>query len=203
MIKLTQKQSVISIAMASLLLINTTHASIKPAILDQANQQIVNQAAADSKKFQETKEDACADPNEDGSLAQKQLEVMTDQKKMATKPVNLGKLYDMGKKGGCFVALSDFPDLSMSIPSLTSVMNSVKNTLINYAIRKTCQAVDQAFSEMLEPLEAALNSVSDRGQIDLTGAVNQEVSKKLYEVDPELGRVSTSADSAKEIDFKW
>lgn len=91
----------------------------------------------------------------------------------------------------------------MSIPSLTSVMNSVKNTLINYAIRKTCQAVDQAFSEMLEPLEAALNSVSDRGQIDLTGAVNQEVSKKLYEVDPELGRVSTSADSAKEIDFKW
>lgn len=203
MIKLTRKQSVISIVIASLLLINTANASIRPAILDETNQQIVKQAADDTKNAQVSKENTCADPDQEGSLAQKQAEVMADQKQMATKPIDLGNIYNIGKKSGCFAAIQNFPDLSINIPSLSTVMNSVKNTLINYAIRKTCQAVDQAFDEMLGPLSAALNSVSNRGQIDLTGAVNTKVSQQLYGIDPELGRVSKSTTAAQEIEFKW
>lgn len=203
MIKLTQKKSVISILMASLLLISQTEASVKPAILDEKNKDIVKQAVAETKASEKAFSDACADPNEESSLAKKQLDVMNEQKTMATKPVNLDKLYDLGKKGGCFVALSDFPDLSLSIPSLTSVMNSVKDTLVRYAVRKTCQVVDQALTEMLEPIETAIESISDRGQIDLTGVVNKELTKSLYEIDPELGRVSTPAAAGREIEFKW
>lgn len=193
------------IAMTALALSVTTPvgASITPAVLNEKNKQQVSQASADILNFHKDQQDACADPTQEGSLAEKQAKAMEEQKKLATKPIDLGNIYDVGKKGGCFVALSDFPDLSVSIPSLTGIMNSIKDTLVKYAVRKACAVVDEAFSEMLGPIQDALNQVSDRGQLDLTGAVNKEMAKKLYEIDPELGRVGTSAESDRDYDFKW
>ncbi len=178
-------------------------ASIVPAALNEKNIQQVAEARSTIGQLHKDQQELCADPNEEGSLANKQAEVMNEQKKLDTKPIDLGNIYDVGKKGGCFVALSNFPDLSVSIPSLTGIMNSVKDTLVKYAVRKACTVVDEAFSEMLAPIEKALDQVSDRGQLDLTGMVNKEVTKSLYEIDPELGRVSSSTSTDREYDFKW
>lgn len=198
--KLTKLSVLIALTMSTTLPVG---ASITPALMSAENNKIVADAKADIKNFQKTQQDACADPNEEGSLAEKQGKVMDEQKKMATKPINMANIYNVGKKGGCFAALSDFPDLSISIPSLTGMLNSVKDTLVKYAVRKACAAVDQAFSEMLAPLEQALDNLGDRGQLDLTGVVNKELAKELYEIDPELGRVSVSTNSEKEYEFKW
>lgn len=83
------------------------------------------------------------------------------------------------------------------------MLNSVKDTLVKYAVRKACIVVDQAFEEMLAPLESALDKVSDRGQLDLTGMVNKQVTKQLYEVDPELGRLGVTGKDESEYEFKW
>lgn len=200
MMKLTKLSVLIALTMSTALPVG---ASITPALMDEQNKQLVAKAKSDVKTYQQTQDASCADPNEEGSLAQKQAEVMEEQKKMATKPINLGNIYSIGKKNGCFAALSDFPDLSISIPSLTGMLNSVKDTLVKYAVRKACIAVDQAFEEMLAPLESALDKVSDRGQLDLTGMVNKQVTKQLYEVDPELGRLGVTGKDESEYEFKW
>lgn len=187
----------------STMIVMPSNASLQPAILNQKNNSLVAEAKAEIKSFHQTQEDTCADPNEEGSLAKKQAEVINEQKKMASTPINLTNIYNIANKNGCFAALSNFPDLSVTIPSLSGILTSVKDTLVKYAVRKACAAVDQAFSEMLAPLEKAIGKVSDRGQIDLNGRVNKEISKKLYEIDPEFGRSSTSSKPASEYDFKW
>lgn len=196
-----KKNSILVALMLSVAL--PAHASITPAVLNEKNQLQVESAQAEMKAFQKTQQEACADPNEDGSMAQKQAAEMEDQKKIATTSIDLGSVYDIGKKGGCFAALSDFPDLSVNIPTLSGMLDSLKKTLIKYAVRRACTAINDAFSEMLSPLTEAINKVSDRGQIDLTGMVNKEVTKSLYEIDPELGRVNSANTEKTDYEFTW
>ena len=70
--------------------------------------------------------------------------------------------------------------------------------MIDYATRKVCNAVNDALTEVITPINEALDKVSKNGQIDMTGAYNKAVMKKLYEIDPELGRVSQSASDGYE-----
>lgn len=175
----------------------------KPAILNEENKQLVASVENDLKQNASMLSAECADPANEGSLGREQAEVMDDQKKMATHSIDMGSTFDLGKKSGCFAALSDFPDLSLTIPSLTGIVDSIKKTLVNYATRKVCEAVNEAFAEMLNPLRDAIDNLNERGQLDLSGQVNATISKQLYEIDPELGRVNRPAQSQDEIEFKW
>lgn len=153
-------------------------------------------------QVQKTKDEAtnCADPANVDGLAHTQAKTIDDMKRMILTPINTDKIFSTASKGGCFNALKDFPNLSASIPSLTSIANSLKQTLVRYATRKVCNAVNDALTEVIEPINEVLDEVSENGQIDLTGEFNKRMTDELYKIDPELGRVSQPAET--EYDWK-
>lgn len=145
---------------------------------------------------------SCGDLANPDGLAAAQQNGYRDRVTMIGAVTNIDKLYNVADKGGCFNALSNFPDLSVAIPSLTSIANALKKTMVDYATRKVCSAVNEALTEALDPINKALDKVSQSGQIDMTGVFNKELSKKLYEVDPELGRVAPAVENGYTWDLK-
>lgn len=173
-------------------------------LADGENQELVEKELADAKKQIEEQSVQCADPEQEGSLGNAHQKGMEDARKQDAAKIDMDKIFQIGKQGGCFDALNDFPDLSVNIPTFGSIFNSVKQTLINYATKKVCNVVNEALEEVVGPLKDTLEDLSDRGQLDLNGRVNKKIMKKLYDIDPELGRGSTvNTDSKKyEIDMK-
>lgn len=141
---------------------------------------------------------SCADLDNPDGLGAAQKAAYDDRITMIGAVTNTDKLFDVANKNGCFNALSNFPNLSVAIPSLSSIANALKKTMLDYATRKVCNAVNDALTEVITPINEALDKVSKNGQIDMTGAYNKAVMKKLYEIDPELGRVSQRADDGYE-----
>lgn len=174
-----------------------------PAILDAANIKMVTDIEKNVSEAHDLASTDCSDPNNEGSLASKQQEIIEEQKEIASKSTDLSKLFTIGKNNGCFAALAEFPDLSVSIPSLSDIFAKLQKTLSDYAVRKVCNAVDEAFESAVGPLFEKIDKLSSSGQLDLSGRVNKAITKKMYEVDPELGRVSKPASSSSEIVFKW
>lgn len=190
---------VLAVAVAPL----SSYAVYKPAYMNEENKQLVATVEGELKQNAAAISEHCSDPDNEYGLAKEHQEVMNDQKKIATKPMDINNIFDMAKQGGCFAALQDFPDLSMSIPSLTSIFDSLKDTLMKYAVRKVCNAVNDALSEMLDPVSEAMDKLSESGNLDLSGRVNRDLTKRLYDIDPELGRVSKGGIPDREIEFKW
>lgn len=141
----------------------------------------------------------CANIDNPDGLGAAQKAASDDRLTMIGAVTNTDKLFDIANNGGCFNALKNFPNLSVAIPSLSSIADALKKTLINYATRKVCNAVNDALTEVLTPINEALDKVSENGQIDMTGKFNTVMRKELYEIDPELGRVSTSAKN----EYSW
>lgn len=175
----------------------------KPAITNKQNTDLVQKTEKELKAGTDLLSEECADPDVEGSLGEAQKEAIEDQKKMATSSIDIGRSFDIGKKNGCFSSLSDFPDLSIGIPSLTAILESIKGALVDYATRKVCSAVNDALTEALNPISDALNSISDKRQLDLSGRVNREMMKKMYEFDSELGRQAKAPQPAEKVEFKW
>lgn len=172
--------------------------------LDSAeNSDYVAMATQEAEQAAMQKSAECSDINNKNGLGSVHKEHMENERKKDLATVDLDKIFKMGQNGGCFNALGNFPDLSTMIPSITSIMNSVKKTLVTYATRKVCTVVDEALEGALSPVKDALEDVSSRGQLDLSGRLNKEMSKQLYGIDAELGRLSKPADAKKEIEFKW
>lgn len=108
-------------------------------------------------------------------------------------------MFDAAKDGGCFNALQNFPNLSVAIPSLTSIATSLKETAIKYAKRKACTAVNEALTDLLEPVNKVIDQVAAHGQLDLTGVVNDKLSKTYYSIDPEMGQVAETPNGG----YSW
>lgn len=159
--------------------------------------EIVNAPTESSQKIT-AEASSCADLNNPLGLGYAQAMAVGDMKKMIATPINTDKMFDP-EASGCFNALKDFPNLSMTIPSLSDIGNSLQNALIKYATRKVCNTVNESLTELIGPLNEVLDRVSENGQIDLTGRVNKEIYKELYEIDPDLGRQMTNADS----EYTW
>ena len=174
-----------------------------PAIMDISNNKLIADMEDNINKGHELAAEDCANPDTPGSLASRQVEVMQEKKTLATKSMDMGKFFEIGKNNGCFAALTEFPDLSISIPSLADVLAKLQKTLADYAVRKVCNAVNEAFEEAIGPITEKLDKLSSSGQLDLNGRVNKALTKKMYEIDPEMGRVSTSAPSGAEVEFTW
>lgn len=189
------------IILCSSLLINAQASTVTPAILNTANQNLVNVEMQKNQAANEADAEDCADVENPDSLGGIQAKEMNERKKIWLNSIDFNKVFEQGKANGCFAALSDFPDLSVNIPSLSSIFGSIKQTLLNYATRKVCNAVNDALEEVVGPLKDTLEDLSDRGQLDLTGRINTKAAKKLYEIDPELGRTSTPVTTDKK--FEW
>lgn len=152
-------------------------------------------------QLQDTKAAAedCADPTNINGLAHAQQKTLNDMKAMILTPINTDKMFSTASKGGCFNALKDFPNLSASIPSLSSIANSLKQTIISYATRKVCTAVNDALEEVIGPVNELMDEFTKNGQLDLTGQINKEMADQLYKIDPELGRVSSGVQD----EYTW
>jgi len=174
-----------------------------PAILDANNLKMLTDIETNVAEAHELASGDCSDPDNEGSLASKQREIIEEQKEISSKSTDLSKLFSIGKNNGCFAALAEFPDLSVSIPSMADIFAKLQKTLADYAVRKVCNAVDDAFESAVGPLYEKIDNLSSSGQLDLSGRVNKAITKKMYEVDPELGRVSASGSSSSEIEFTW
>lgn len=183
--------------------ITYTSAAFTPAIMDSANNQLLADMESDIHKGYDLASEDCSNPDNEGSLASRQAEILEQKKTLGTKPMDMSKLFEIGKNKGCFTALSQFPDLSLSIPSLADILTSLQKTLAAYAVRKVCNAVNDAAEQALSPISDKIDELSSSGQLDLSGRANKALTKKMYEVDPEMGRVSTSAQAGTTIDFEW
>lgn len=192
---------------ASLLISSTlstqSFAIITPAIQSAKNTALVSAEQATKDLESEGKTDECSDETNEHSLAGIQKKAIEKDNALTNSTVAVDKLYDIGKKGGCFVSLADFPDLSVNIPSLSSIFDSVRNTLVKYATRKVCNAVNEAINEITAPINQTIGKLNDSGQLDLTGRVNKEIQKKLFEFDPEAARVQSKAESGQEVELTW
>lgn len=173
------------------------------ALNSAENADLLAEAKSEAEQAVNQSTTECADPNNPGGLGGVQKSEMENERKRDLSKVDLDKIFQIGKKNGCFNALNDFPDLSANIPTLSGIFDSVKKTLISYATRKVCAVVDEALEGALGPIQEKMDEVSDRGMLDLSGRVNKEILKRMYEIDPELGRVSKSSKPAQEVEFKW
>ena len=197
------QKSLIASLLISLTLSTQSFAVITPAIQSSTNSARVSAEQATKDLESEGKMEECSDESNEYSLAGIQKKAIEKDNALTNSTVALDKLYDIGKKGGCFVALSDFPDLSVNIPSLSGIFDSVRNTLVKYATRKVCNAVNEAISEITDPINKTLGNLNDSGQLDLTGKVNKEIQKQLFEFDPEAARVQNKVQSGQEVELTW
>lgn len=171
-------------------------------LLDYQNLDDVIEAEAAAKAASTAQIEECANPDQEGTLANAQKKAIEDARKMDTAGINLDDVFKLGGNG-CFDALGNFPDLSVMIPSISEIAASLKQALVDYATRKVCQAVNSALEEALSPIQDSMDKLSKRGSLDLNGEINKEMLRKMYGIDAELGRVSQSSPPAKKVDFKW
>lgn len=196
-------KTLIASLLISLTLSTQSFAIITPAIQSTANTSLVSAEQATKDLDSEGKTEECSDETNEYSLAGIQKKAIEKDNALTNSTVAVDKLYDIGKKGGCFVVLSDFPDLSVNIPSISSIFDSVRNTLVKYATRKVCNAVNEAINEITDPINKTIGKLNDSGQLDLTGRVNKEIQKQLFEFDPEAARVQNKAESGQEVELSW
>lgn len=185
---------------------NISHiASNNYALNSSDNADLLFEAKVEAEKAINESMTECADPENPDGLGGVQKKAMENERKRDLAKVDLDGIFQYGQKNGCFNALSDFPDLSVNIPTLTGIFNSIKDTLIAYATRKACAVVDEALEGALGPIKDTMDDISDRGMLDLNGRINKEMLERMYEIDPEFGRVSSGSkpDKEYEVDFKW
>lgn len=142
----------------------------------------------------------CADLSNPNGLAAASKSAYQDRNTLASAMPNTDKIFDVANSGGCFNVLKDFPNLSVAIPDFTAIATALKTSLIKYAKRKVCNAVNDALSEMIDPINDAMDKVAVNGEIDLTGAMNTVLITEAYKIDRDLGRVTVPVQTEYEID---
>lgn len=195
------KKILIYLTLTSLISVPCISSAYQPAILSEANIKIIDSLQSNQKAVDVAASTDCSNPDNEGSLAKKQAEVIEQKKALAYSTSDLDKYFKIGSEKGCFTSLNNFPDLSISIPSFGSIISALQKTLQSYATRKVCNVVNNALEKSIGPIADKLEEVSASGQLDLSGQVNKALTKKYYEIDPELGRVSTQASTS--TTFKW
>lgn len=195
--------SLLSASIAFSFCVVPANAQITSAYNDVTNKALVATEFQNKQDSVDSAASDCADDSNPDTIAGAQKAGVQEDQEVAVKPINLNKLFEIGKDKGCFAALSEFPDLSMNIPSLSDIYANMTKALLKYATRKVCDAVNDTIEEVVSPMKSALEQVSDRGQLDLNGRVNKEMTTRMYDFDPELGRVSKRVKAEKEVEFKW
>lgn len=133
-------------------------------------------------------------------------QILNKKLKQAQTPINFDQTFSTAKEGGCFDVIHNMPDFSLSIPSLSDISSAVQSTLKNYATKKVCSAVNATIENAVGGLRNKLQSLSDSGQLDLSGRVNRQISQKAYSIDSGLGNQfdqQNSTSNDKTYKFSW
>lgn len=142
-----------------------------------------DQAAIDAEIKKEAEK--CAE-GEDGTLGGAIKNAQNIHLEMASIKPNIEELFSVNQD--CFSGLSQMFDLSITIPSLASIISAAQDAVVKYAQKKVCTAVKEATSMVTSPINEGLNKINGMaGMADLNGLANGYVVKGLNSIDPELG----------------
>lgn len=132
------------------------------ASLDSQN--AVNQTANTTESTVQADVQSCA-TSEDG-LVQAAMNAMNVRAQVFSNIVDVNSIFRPAKSGGCFADLGQIPDLSVQIPSFSAsnILNGLQGALKDYATKKVCDAVYEATSELVGPINEAMNDLNNYSQ---------------------------------------
>lgn len=128
------------------------------------SQQAVNQTANTTKSSLEADVQSCA--TSDDGLVKAATNAMNVRAQVFSNVVDVDSIFRPAKSGGCFAELGQIPDLSVQIPSFSAsnILNGLKGALKDYATKKVCDAVYEASSELVGPINEAMNDLNSYSQ---------------------------------------
>ena len=141
------------------------------------------QAAIDAEIKKEAEK--CAN-GEDGTLGGAIKDAQKIHLEMASIKPNIEQLFSIDQD--CFSGLSSIYDLSVTIPSLGSIIGAAQDAVVKYAQKKVCTAVKEATSMVTSPINEGIDKINSMAGLgDLNGLANGFVMSGLGKIDPELG----------------
>lgn len=103
------------------------------------------------------------------------------------RPIDINKMFSPASQGGCFADIGKIIDLSVTIPSLDTIINAAQQMVVDYATKKACDAMKTASTELVGPLNDVIGEINKAGQYtDVSGALGTAVNGQLGKLDPGL-----------------
>jgi hypothetical protein len=124
----------------------------------------VNQTANTTQSSVEQDVQSCA-TSEDG-LVKAATDAMRVRAQVFSNVVDVDNIFRPAKSGGCFAELGKIPDLSVQIPSYnaSAIKNALMTALKDYATKKVCDAMYEATSELVGPINEVINDLESYSQ---------------------------------------
>ncbi len=153
------------------------------SVADIFDQDHTPQTAMDQKIDAQTQD--CA-AGKEGTLGKAILDASKIHQEIASIAPPVEKLF----RSDCLAGLNRLLDLSVTIPSLASIVNAAQGLLMQIAQRKVCQAVEKASDMIAGPINQGLGRISQ--YTNMSGLVNQKIGDQFQKIDPELGQAYIS-----------
>lgn len=103
------------------------------------------------------------------------------------RPIDVNKMFSPSSQGGCFADIGKIIDLSVTIPSLDTIINAAQQMVVDYATKKACDAMKTASTELVGPLNDVIGEINKAGQYtDVSGALGTAMNKEIGKIDPGL-----------------
>lgn len=163
---------------------------------DSSGNNFLEIKAAEEKNAQAMTEniDSCATTGV-GAVVTKNLDM---QMQVWGKPIDVNKLFSPSSQGGCFADLGKIIDLSVTIPSLGSIIDAAQQMVIDYATKKACDALKTASGEIVGPVNDAIGVINGFGQYtDVSGALGTVINKELGRIDEGMVLPDSAFEPAK------
>lgn len=103
------------------------------------------------------------------------------------RPIDINKMFSPQSSGGCFADIGKIIDLSVTIPSLDTIINAAQQMVVDYATKKACDAMKSASAQVVGPINDVIGQINQAGQYtDVSGALGQVLNKELGKIDEGL-----------------
>jgi hypothetical protein len=132
-------------------------------------------------------EKKCAE-GEEGTQGAAINEAMKIHIELGSAQPDVEQLFELNSD--CFSKLNKLYDLSYSIPSLSTIINSAQEAVLDYSKQKICTAIFESSKIVTQPINKAIDKINSKYSkyLDLNGIVNGAVQNQLSKLDADLGK---------------
>lgn len=117
-------------------------------LISQQSSVIADEIRADATR--------CAQGNTPGTIGHSVRNALTIHTTIAQASPRVDDLFG----GDCFAGLSQLMDLSLSIPSLASIINAATNVVMQYLQNRICTAIQDVTGRATTPINNAINQIN-------------------------------------------
>lgn len=128
----------------------------------QANQSKVTELTGVSQSTVNADAQSCAES--DDGLVKAAADALNMRTTVLSKVVDVNQIFQPKKQGGCFADLGEIPDLSVTIPTWSGMADKIVGALKDYANKKVCDAVYEASSQIVGPINESLAEIQKYSQ---------------------------------------